>query len=333
MMKVESKVIAMIVAPFWTQHRWFGVLAGFATHCWILQQEDETFLPLSTSHSEGKGVAPWQVGLWICDFRKKSSLQLIFKEFPTIAKCLSISKQKSLLKEIKEVFGNDIRPEVSKSPFNAKFLDEVSKGVVPDDMREVVISSLKQGFKRGLGSCKSLPAEEERKIFEKMEKEVKKGFCLGPFDQCPFPSKWCDKQAIICMLFFRPKHKFTDDGLFRLIAHRSFPEGISFNDLIERKDSSAFIPNYKYFTVRDFIQLLAKLGKGTLIKTYKQCRMAEGELWQQVYKVGKKFFIDLGGMFGSRNAGDAWNLLMELMMSSLTLQITSRDPLTLEKYF
>jgi ribonuclease HI len=41
--------------------------------------------------------------------------------------------------------------------------------------------------------------------------------------------------------------------------------------------------------------------------------MNPDDLWQQVYRVGDKFFVDLGGMFGSRNAGDAWQLVMEFI--------------------
>jgi len=41
--------------------------------------------------------------------------------------------------------------------------------------------------------------------------------------------------------------------------------------------------------------------------------MRPEELWQQVYRVGDKFFVDLGGMFGSRNAGDSWQLVMEFL--------------------
>src|SRR5262249_23568286 len=52
---------------------------------------------------------------------------------------------------------------------------------------------------------------------EKMAKEVKKGFYLGPFDECPFPSPWCGAQAFVCQLFLIPKHKFIDNGEFRFL--------------------------------------------------------------------------------------------------------------------
>src|SRR2546423_1382009 len=50
---------------------------------------------------------------------------------------------------------------------------------------------------------------------------------------------------------------------------------------------------------------------------YKNCRMRPEDLWQQVYLVGGKYFLDLGGMFGSRNAGDAWNLVMEFIVQCI----------------
>lgn len=56
------QVVALVVAPFWTQKGWFSRLVGAATHCWMLQKEVESFLPLSREHREGIGPAPWQVG-------------------------------------------------------------------------------------------------------------------------------------------------------------------------------------------------------------------------------------------------------------------------------
>lgn len=55
---------------------------------------------------------------------------------------------------------------------------------------------------------------------------------------------------------------------------------------------------------------------------YKQCRVHRDDLWQQVYKAGGKFYIDLGGIFGSVNAGDAWNLVMELIISSMRASVS-----------
>eukprot|EP00456_Euglypha_rotunda_P068685 TRINITY_DN6005_c0_g1_i3.p1 TRINITY_DN6005_c0_g1~~TRINITY_DN6005_c0_g1_i3.p1 ORF type:complete len:297 (-),score=1.12 TRINITY_DN6005_c0_g1_i3:578-1354(-) len=40
-------------------------------------------------------------------------------------------------------------------------------------------------------------------------------------------------------------------------------------------------------------------------------------LWQQVYRCNNLYYIDLGGTFGSRNAGDSWNLVMELIIASM----------------
>lgn len=330
-MLMDTKLVTMVVAPIWEQHDWFNQMVGFATHCWILKNETDTCRPVSTLHKFSKGNPPWNIGLFICDFRRRSTDSFTMGSFPSIAACKGIIAKGPVPGRYSKFFRQDFRGTIPPSPFNLKFLTDASRGIVPEGIREIVLSSIKFGFRSGYkgGSSfqrdfsKELPKDEESVILTKMHGEVKKGFCLGPFDQCPFPSTWSSAQAFICLLFLRPKHKFRDDGSFRLIAHRSYPDGISFNNLVERKDSKLFIPGYNYFTLQDFILLLAKLGKGTLMSffdvkdAYKQCKMHPDDLWQQVYKVGKKFFVDLGGMFGSRNAGDAWNLVMELIMSTL----------------
>ena len=156
-----------------------------------------------------------------------------------------------------------------------------------------------------------------------MMKEVSKGYCLGPFSRCPFPNQWSRAQAFICQQFLIPKHKLVPNDEFRLIGNRSFPLLRSFNDLVARQDATKFIPNYEYFTFRKFLDQIARLGQNTLVSlfdvrdAYKNCRMRADQLWQQVYKVNDKYFVDLGGMFGSRNAGDAWNIVMELIIASI----------------
>lgn len=324
------KCLAMVVAPFWTQHSWFGKLASFASHCWTLQSDQDAFLPASKKHIDGIGPAPWTIGLFLCDFRgMQLKSEFIVSHFPTVQQCKS--NQRFFVRSKMEIAKIDFRHLIPLSPFNFSFLGAASEGVVHPQIRDIVLRSMEEGFRsgyRGEGNLqrdfsRDLPLSEEKLAMEKMIAEVKKGFCLGPFDECPFPSAWCNKQAIICLLFFRPKHKFINDGKFRLIAHRSFPEGLSFNDLVDRQDCTSFIPGYQYFTLAHFISLITSIGKGTLISlfdvkdAYKQCIMHPEDLWQQVYRVGSKFFVDLGGMFGSKNAGDAWNLVMELIISSL----------------
>ena len=36
-----------------------------------------------------------------------------------------------------------------------------------------------------------------------------------------------------------------------------------------------------------------------------------------MYRVGGRYFVDLGAMFGSRNAGDSWNLTMEFIVQAM----------------
>jgi hypothetical protein len=194
-------------------------------------------------------------------------------------------------------------------------------------VRECVLDSMVNGFASGYSGGSffhrdfsiRLGGDALKLAMTKMEKEVKKGFYLGPYDECPFPAPWCKSQAFICQLFLIPKHKFKDDGEFRLIANRSFPDGRSFNDLVDRRDCTGFIPGYSYYTFQGFLEQVRRLGPRCLIglfdvkDAYKNCRMRPEDLWQQVYLVGGKYFVDLGGMFGSRNAGDAWNLVMEFL--------------------
>ena len=108
-----------------------------------------------------------------------------------------------------------------------------------------------------------------------------------------------------------------------MIGNKSFPVRRSFNDLVDRLDCKSFMPDYQYFTFQKFLSQVSRLGKNTLISlfdvkdAYKHCRMRPDQLWQQVYRVGDSYFVDLGGTFGSRNAGDAWNRVMELIVSSM----------------
>ena len=45
----------------------------------------------------------------------------------------------------------------------------------------------------------TLKEHEKAKAMAKMMSEVQKSYCLGPFDECPFPNK-CKKQAFICQI-------------------------------------------------------------------------------------------------------------------------------------
>src|ERR1700722_15810956 len=177
-------------------------------------------------------------------------------------------------------------------------------------MRTEVLKSLREGFKsgyRGAGhflrnfSGKFTP-EDEKMALEAMDKETKKGLCIGPFNICSFPNTWCKQQAMVCKMFFRDKHKFIKDGKKRLIGNKSFPVGRSFNDLVPRQDSKAFIHDYEYFTFGDLLKEIRKAGKNCLISSFdvkdasKNCKMATSDLWQQVYEIQGKV-AGGGGLF------------------------------------
>lgn len=326
----DNKVVAMIVAPLWDGTGWFGEMLRFTTHMWEIQREKDTFLPASQCHLKGINVPPWRVAIFVADFRSppvtSDLLPLVRGAIPTIIEC---SKIRANQWKCQPKFKGKVT--AVKSSFNLSFLSLVSEGIVDERIREIVLNGIAHGFRSGYrgGSSffrdysKRLPQSEAEEMKAKMEEEVKKGHCLGPYKQCPFPNSWCEDQAICCLQFFRPKHRFKDDGKFRLISHRSFPTSRSFNDLIPRQDCKSFIDGYEYFSVQSFIKVLARKGKGALMAffdikdAYKQCRIHPSDLWQQVYTIKGDFYVDLGGMFGSRNAGDSWNLTMELIISSL----------------
>lgn len=320
----QQRVLCVIIAPVWEQHDWYGLLLRHCSHLWFFPSCPSALTPLS---GQSCGRAPWEVFAAIVDFRSLPASPVIIRSLPTIDICISLGRK---AKPCDRVPVSDIlsieacRPA---SPFRIPFLRDVSLGVVPQDMRSRILDALQYGFASGYqgGSfyqrdfSHKLIGKEEDMALERMMKEVKKGFCLGPFRSCPFPSSWCSSQAIISQLFFIPKHKFIKDSGFRLIANRSFPEGRSFNDLVPRRDSTAFISDYSYFSFQSFIEQIRRLGPRSLISlfdvkdAYKNCKIRPGDLWQQVYRIGDRFFVDLGGMFGSRNAGDSWNLLMEFI--------------------
>ena len=141
---------------------------------------------------------------------------------PSEDECKKILASAFTIKRIDSCYENDFRHLITPPPFNAEFLEKASKGVVNDKLRESVIKSMKEGFVSGYrgGSffmrdfSKSMSKDDTTKAFEKMMKEVQKGFFLGPFSVCPFPNSWSENQAFICQLFFRPKHKFqtTDES-------------------------------------------------------------------------------------------------------------------------
>lgn len=234
--------------------------------------------------------------------------------------------------------GYDFRKLLLPSPFQVEFLAKASQGAVHPGIRDFVIDGITHGFKSGYKGgdqvfrdySKGLTPSELTIMVGKMEEDVGKGFCIGPFKVCPFPCAWSKAQAICCLQFLRPKHRFKDIGKFRLISHRSFPRGRSFNDLVPRNDCKMYYSDYQYFTFATFLSMVAEMGNNTLVgcfdvkDAYKQCKTHPSNLWQQVYKVGDVFYIDTGGMFGSKNAADTWNLVMELITESMKARFNLR---------
>lgn len=49
----------------WQQHSWFSLLVKHSSHCWLLKDEDMTFLPASRSIEKSKGSL---LGEWDCGY-------------------------------------------------------------------------------------------------------------------------------------------------------------------------------------------------------------------------------------------------------------------------
>jgi len=285
-----------------------------SSHIWSLPSD--SIYPLD---KQSPTLQKWKIIGVFADFRHESSDNLAINDLQSIESCSETTKKWASPSRLLSTTNIIIHKWQLSSPFKTAFIEDKSKGVIPETLRRDVIDSLENGFKSGYRGggyfqrdfSKSMTSEETKLARESMLKEVKKGHCLGPFNTCPFPNQWCNKQAYICQLFFRDKHKFVQDGQKRLIGNKSYPENRSFNDLVPRQDTSYYIPNYSYFTLTKLIAMIKQAGPNCLLASFdakdafKNCRMATSELWQQVYKVGQEYFIDLGGTFGSRNAGDA----------------------------
>ena len=221
-----AKKLVVIIVPRWLNADWFGKLVRYTTHLWHIGAGEVACLAV---------------------FRSTSLDRLTVSEMPSEAECeVTLAKVKPLTRIVCE-FKEDFRCQVVPSPFDAEFLSTMSQKVVNGEMRRVVIEGIKNGFVSGYRggafyqrdySTKLSPGET-KKAMAKMMKEVQKGYCLGPFKQCPFPNKWANEQAFICQQFLLPKHKLVPSDEFRLIGNRSFPIARSFNDLVERRDAES----------------------------------------------------------------------------------------------
>jgi hypothetical protein len=161
-----------------------------------------------------------------------------------------------------------------------------------------------------------LNKEDQEKVYDKIVKEVKAGWTVGPFRDVPFPNEWCDSQALIMRLFTIAKHKWTpEDEERRVITHASFPPGISIND-----ETGRHIPGVQYYTVQMFLSKVARAGKGALVSlvdvmhAYKNVLLNPADWHQQVLKVYGLYYVQMRGCFGSVAAGDNWILFVSAIV-------------------
>ncbi len=161
----------------------------------------------------------------------------------------------------------------------------------------------------------TLPPEDEKRAVEKAVESVAKDWAIGPFERVPFPNKTSSQQAVVTKLFTIPKHKWANDGKRRLIFHKSFPKGESINAVTPRHDAASFFPKgvFFYLTLAKILSIITKAGKSCLIITfdakdaYKQLLVRLEDLFQQVFKAGGKFYVDLCASFGALYGNDSYS--------------------------
>ncbi len=300
----RQRVLAVFIVPDWANHDWHRDLVERATHRFVL--------PVGSIRSnwfpEGSSSA------FILDARYNDrATALISVKIPPID---ALSCKSWPPRQILGIY--DFSPPPVKRNMNVGWFLRWGQGL-PVDMLSTVTQGLLFGFPtfyRGGGRIlrdysSPLPPDDEKRAVDKAEESVKNGWAVGPFDRIPFPNR-CPQQAIVTKLFTIPKHKWSNDGKRRLIFHKSFPNGESINAITPRHDAATFFPRgmFHYLTL---LAIISKAGKGCLIITfdakdaYKQLYVKLEELYQQVFKAGGKFYVDLCASFGALYGNDSYS--------------------------
>lgn len=303
-----QKVLAVFIVPDWVNHDWHRDLMERSTHRFILPVgsiQDEWFPGGSSS-------------AFIMDARyiDRASALISVKLPPVdVLSCKPLPPRQILSKY-------DFSPPPVKRNMNVGWFLQWGKGL-PVDMLSAVTQGLLFGFPtyyRGGGVIlrdysSPLPPDDEKRAVDKAEESVRNGWAVGPFDRVPFPNDKCPQQAIVTKLFTIPKHKWINDGKRRLIFHKSFPKGESINAITPRHDAAIFFPRgtFHYLTLAKILAIITKAGKGCLIITfdakdaYKQLYVKLDDLYQQVFKAGGKFYVDLCASFGALYGNDSYS--------------------------
>ena len=169
-----------------------------------------------------------------------------------------------------------------------------------------------------------LPHVTETAIRDNLLKYRRLGLVLGPFALPPFPCSWCPHEPIIARLFSIPKDKWDPvPGETRSIVNKSFPPGVSVNDLTPRSDRGI-----KYYTIRDFLRKAADAGSGALMfacdvrYAYKLAVFKPIDWHLQVLHLRgfKEFWVDKSAGFGHVRSGDIFHVLWFVIEAILRLE-------------
>lgn len=304
----KVKTIAIFVVPDWITHDWHRHLMEVATHRFIL--------PLGSVSVEWFAGGSSSCFIWDTRYETRAS-SLISTKLPSID-ILSCK----LWPPRQKLSTCDFSLPTMKTHLHVGWYLKWGKEL-PGDMLAVVTKGIVFGFPtyyRGGGQIlrdysSILPEDDEKRAVEKAEESVAKGWAIGPFDRIPFPNRSCPQQAIVTKLFTIPKHKWANDGKRRLIFHKSFPRGESINIITPRHDAASFFPKgvFFYLTLAKILAIITKAGRGCLIITfdakdaYKQLLVRLEDLYQQVFKAGGKFYVDLCASFGALYGNDSYS--------------------------
>ncbi len=304
----RSSIVVLIIVPDWSNHTWHKTLMAKATHRFVLPIGAVT--PAWSDQSS--------TSAFILDTRYSNrASDLITVRVPEIDK---LSLKSWPPRQRLNIFPLNLK--AIKSHLKLEWFIRWGEGL-PKQMWLIVLRGIKDGvptYYRGRGdilrnySAGLLPIEEAKAI-EKAKESVEKGWALGPFERIPFPNFSSPMQAVVTKLFTIPKHKWINDGALRLIFHKSFPRGESINSLTPRHDAASYFPKGKfhYLTLARLLAIITRAGRGCFIITfdakdaYKQLGVRLEDLFQQVFKAGDLYYIDLCASFGALYGNDAYS--------------------------
>ena len=158
------------------QHDHVGELVKFASHIWRL-----------------KG------GTYLCclvDFREEPPDAVQTEDIGSDEECDKRLEAVTPLVKLPCSYVGDFRSSIPASPFNISFLEGIPIGERHVQIRQRVIESMKNGYESGYRGgahylrdfASDLSPDKENDAFKRLQEEVKKGYCIGPFDLCPFPN-------------------------------------------------------------------------------------------------------------------------------------------------